>query len=76
MIYSVFKTGIIYPFIVYCTWSGSGFLTEMGYSDFAGSGIVRLRARDRINLVGVPPPLLFSGRTTLYFYRTIMGNGS
>merc|ERR1719487_1628409 len=42
VIYSVFMTGIIYPFIVYWTWSGSGFLTEMGYSDFAGSGIVHL----------------------------------
>ena len=42
VIYSVIMTGIIYPFIVYWTWSGSGFLTEMGYSDFAGSGIVHL----------------------------------
>merc|ERR550514_2458600 len=42
VIYSTFMTGIIYPFIVYWTWSGSGFLTEMGYSDFAGSGIVHL----------------------------------
>merc|ERR1719456_1114598 len=42
VVYSSVMTGIIYPFIVYWTWSGSGFLTEMGYSDFAGSGIVHL----------------------------------
>merc|ERR1719487_2122623 len=42
VIYSAVMTGIIYPFVVYWTWSGSGFLTEMGYSDFAGSGIVHL----------------------------------
>jgi len=40
IIYCVIMTGFIYPVIVYWTWSGSGFLTTMGYSDFAGSGIV------------------------------------
>jgi len=35
-------TGFIYPVVVYWTWSGNGWLTEGGYSDFAGSGIVHL----------------------------------
>jgi len=50
VLYSAVMTGIIYPFIVYWTWSGSGWLTigsgtadePNGYSDFAGSGIVHL----------------------------------
>lgn len=33
--------GFIYPVIVAWTWGG-GFLTEMGYTDFAGSGIVHM----------------------------------
>jgi len=52
-LYSVVMTGIIYPFVVYWTWSGSGWLSigsltddhqceACGYSDFAGSGIVHL----------------------------------
>eukprot|EP00928_Gymnodinium_smaydae_P017262 TRINITY_DN165_c1_g1_i2.p1 TRINITY_DN165_c1_g1~~TRINITY_DN165_c1_g1_i2.p1 ORF type:complete len:526 (-),score=92.01 TRINITY_DN165_c1_g1_i2:218-1795(-) len=43
VIYSTFMSVVIYPFIVFWTWSGSGFLTvDWGYSDFAGSGIVHL----------------------------------
>merc|ERR1711874_797383 len=42
VVYSVVMTGVIYPVIVYWTWSGQGWLTNMGYSDFAGSGIVHL----------------------------------
>jgi len=42
VVYSIIMTGLIYPVIVWWTWSGSGWLTEMGYSDFAGSGIVHL----------------------------------
>jgi len=42
MAFTAIMTGIIYPFVVYWTWSGAGFLTEEGYSDFAGSGIVHL----------------------------------
>lgn len=34
-------TGFIYPVIVAWTWGG-GFLTEWGFSDFAGSGVVHL----------------------------------
>jgi len=40
--YSIIMTGLIYPVIVYWTWSGQGFLTIKGYSDFAGSGVVHL----------------------------------
>lgn len=42
VIFTIVMTGLIYPFIVYWTWSGRGWLTEEGYSDFAGSGIVHL----------------------------------
>ena len=34
-------TGIIYPIVVAWTW-GVGWLTTMGFSDFAGSGVVHL----------------------------------
>jgi Amt family ammonium transporter len=34
-------TGIIYPIIVAWTWGG-GWLTVMGFIDFAGSGVVHL----------------------------------
>jgi len=42
VVYSVVMNAIIYPIIVYWTWSGHGWLSNMGYSDFAGSGIVHL----------------------------------
>jgi Amt family ammonium transporter len=46
IIYSLVMTGIIYPVIVWWTWSGNGWLSkgdgDVGYSDFAGSGIVHL----------------------------------
>lgn len=41
LVFSFFMTGFIYPVVVAWTW-GSGWLYEMGYSDFAGSGIVHL----------------------------------
>jgi ammonium transporter, Amt family len=34
-------TGFIYPVIVCWTWGG-GWLAEMGFTDFAGSGVVHL----------------------------------
>jgi ammonium transporter, Amt family len=40
-IYSVFLTALVYPIIVHWTWGG-GWLSELGYSDFAGSGIVHM----------------------------------
>eukprot|EP00928_Gymnodinium_smaydae_P017256 TRINITY_DN165_c0_g1_i1.p1 TRINITY_DN165_c0_g1~~TRINITY_DN165_c0_g1_i1.p1 ORF type:complete len:495 (+),score=113.28 TRINITY_DN165_c0_g1_i1:140-1624(+) len=42
VLYSIVMSTLIYPIIVYWTWSGQGYLTNNGYSDFAGSGIVHL----------------------------------
>mmetsp|Transcript_41220 Transcript_41220/g.96812 ORF Transcript_41220/g.96812 Transcript_41220/m.96812 type:complete len:547 (-) Transcript_41220:54-1694(-) len=48
-IYTVCMTTFIYPVVVYWTWSGAGWLyagedavTDVGYYDFAGSGIVHM----------------------------------
>ena len=40
-VYSVILTALVYPIIVHWTWGG-GWLSELGYSDFAGSGIVHM----------------------------------
>lgn len=39
--FTVVMTGVIYPVQGYWTWGG-GFLSELGYSDYAGSGIVHM----------------------------------
>jgi Amt family ammonium transporter len=39
--FAVVLTGVIYPIEGYWTWGG-GFLSEAGFSDFAGSGIVHM----------------------------------
>jgi Amt family ammonium transporter len=41
MIYSFMISAIIYPIVVHWTWGG-GWLYELGYHDFAGSGIVHM----------------------------------
>jgi Amt family ammonium transporter len=41
LIFSVILTGFIYPVEGYWTWGG-GFLSQAGFSDFAGSGIVHM----------------------------------
>ena len=41
LIFCVVLTGFIYPIEGYWTWGG-GFLSEMGFVDFAGSGIVHM----------------------------------
>lgn len=41
LIFTVVLTGFIYPIEGYWTWGG-GFLSEAGFSDFAGSGIVHM----------------------------------
>ncbi len=41
LLFSVVLTGLIYPVEGYWTWGG-GFLSEAGFSDFAGSGIVHM----------------------------------
>src|SRR5690606_10356392 len=39
--FAVFMTGVIYPFQGYWSW-GEGWLDELGYLDYAGSGIVHM----------------------------------
>ncbi|WP_068544805.1 ammonium transporter [Thalassotalea crassostreae] len=41
LVFTVILTGFIYPMEGYWTWGG-GFLSEAGFSDFAGSGIVHM----------------------------------
>lgn len=41
LVFCVVLTGFIYPLEGYWTWGG-GFLSEMGFVDFAGSGIVHM----------------------------------
>ncbi|MFP4207353.1 MAG: ammonium transporter [Wenzhouxiangella sp.] len=41
LVFAVVLTGVIYPIQGYWSWGG-GFLSEMGYSDYAGSGIVHM----------------------------------
>jgi len=41
LLFAVFMTGFIYPVQGYWKW-GSGFLNTLGFSDFAGSGVVHL----------------------------------
>ena len=41
LIYTPFITGLIYPVVTHWTWGG-GWLAELGYTDFAGSGIVHM----------------------------------
>ena len=41
IIFTTWMTGVIYPTVGAMTW-GYGFLYDMGYNDFAGSGIVHL----------------------------------
>jgi Amt family ammonium transporter len=41
LVFTVVLTGFIYPMEGYWTWGG-GFLSEAGFSDFAGSGIVHM----------------------------------
>ena len=40
LVYSAFITGLIYPVSGHWIWSGSGWLANMGFHDFAGSTVV------------------------------------
>ena len=40
-LFAIVLTGVIYPIQGYWNWGG-GFLSSMGYSDYAGSGTVHL----------------------------------
>jgi Amt family ammonium transporter len=41
LIYTPFITGLIYPIVTHWVWGG-GWLAELGYFDFAGSGVVHM----------------------------------
>ena len=41
-IFSIVMTAIIYPISGGWQWQGSGWLTELGFIDFAGSGVVHM----------------------------------
>jgi Amt family ammonium transporter len=41
LVFAIFLTGFIYPMQGYWKWGG-GFLDQLGFSDFAGSGVVHL----------------------------------
>ncbi len=42
LLYTPFITGFIYPIVSHWVWSGQGWLGDLGYLDFAGSGVVHL----------------------------------
>ncbi len=42
LVYTPFITGLIYPIVTHWAWSGQGWLTDLGFVDFAGSGLVHL----------------------------------
>jgi Amt family ammonium transporter len=42
LLYTPFITGIIYPIVTHWQWSGDGWLSDLGFLDFAGSGLVHL----------------------------------
>jgi Amt family ammonium transporter len=42
LLYTTFITGLIYPIATHWAWSGQGWLTDRGFIDFAGSGLVHL----------------------------------
>lgn len=42
LLYTPFITGLIYPVVTHWVWSGQGWLGDLGFVDFAGSGVVHL----------------------------------
>jgi Amt family ammonium transporter len=40
--YTPFITGLVYPIVTHWVWSGQGWLGDLGFIDFAGSGLVHL----------------------------------
>ena len=41
MLYSFFITGLIYPIVCAWTWGG-GWLNQLGFIDYAGSGVIHV----------------------------------
>jgi len=41
-VYSSIITGWVYPIVTHWAWTEAGWLSKLGYSDFAGSGVVHL----------------------------------
>lgn len=42
LLYTPFITGLIYPVVTHWVWSGNGWLGDLGFTDFAGSGVVHM----------------------------------
>ncbi len=42
LIYTPFITGLIYPIVTHWVWNSDGWLAQLGYFDFAGSGVVHM----------------------------------
>lgn len=42
LLYTVAITGFIYPIVSHWVWSGQGWLGDLGFIDFAGSGVVHM----------------------------------
>ncbi len=42
LIYTPFITGLIYPIVTHWVWNPDGWLAQLGYFDFAGSGVVHM----------------------------------
>lgn len=41
-VYSILITGWVYPPVSHWAWDGTGWLNQLGYHDFAGSGVVHI----------------------------------
>ena len=66
--FAVVMTAFIYPVSGYWTWGG-GWLSEVGYSDYAGSGIVHLAgAAAALAGVIVRGPVSYTHRTLLTIF--------
>ncbi|MFL2678386.1 MAG: ammonium transporter [Candidatus Actinomarina sp.] len=42
LLFQPFICGLIYPIVTHWVWSGQGWLTDLGFVDFAGSGVVHM----------------------------------
>lgn len=60
--FSVFMTGWVYSIVVHWGWSPNGWLKNMGYHDFAGSGVVHLAG----GAAGLSAAALLGPRTGRY----------